>query len=108
MSDTPDPSNADAPDPEITRLLQQWGRGDQEASHALWPLVYDRLHRLARRLSGRPATAAGLQPTELIAEAWLKLDQAGLGAEHRRHFYALSARVMRQVLVDHARRRAAA
>lgn len=108
VSGTPDSSNADAPDREITRLLKQWGQGDQEASHALLPRVYDQLHRMARRLTGSPARGTALQPTELIAEAWLKLDQADLGTEHRRHFFALSARVMRQVLVDHARRRAAA
>ncbi|NKI34180.1 sigma-70 family RNA polymerase sigma factor [Wenzhouxiangella sp. XN79A] len=107
MSRTSDPSNVDASRQEITRLLEQWGRGDRAAGNALLPLVYDQLHRLAKRLTGVPA-ATGLQPTELIAEAWLKLDRGALDAAHRRHFFALSARVMRQVLVDQARRRAAA
>ena len=107
MSDAPETPDGDLPRREITRLLEQWGRGDRAAGHALLPMVYDQLHRLAKRLTGVPA-ATGLQPTELIAEAWLKLDRGDLDAAHRRHFFALSARVMRQVLVDQARRRAAA
>ena len=107
MSPKSDPSNAEESRRQITRLLEKWGRGDRAAANALLPMVYDQLHRLAKRLTGVPA-GTGLQPTELIAEAWLKLDRGDLDAAHRRHFFALSARVMRQVLVDQARRRAAA
>jgi len=92
---------------DITRLLVRWADGEAAAGEALLPLVYDRLHALARTLARRSDSAVELQPTELVAEAWLKLDHADLGAMHRRHFIALSARIMRQVLVDHARRRQA-
>lgn len=111
-----DSSTANAKDPgatgcsgaggsDITRLLQQWRNGNAAAADALMPLVYRELHTLARRLLRHRVGAPPLQATELIGEVWLRLDQAELGAEHRRHFMALSARVMRQILVDHARRR---
>lgn len=93
--------------PEITRLLVRWADGESGAAEALLPLIYDQLRVLARRVSGGAESAAALQPTELVAEAWLRLDQAELGPMHRAHFLALAARVMRQVLVDHARRRGA-
>ena len=96
---------------EITRWLQRWSDGETGAADSLLPLVYEHLHLLARRLVRQPASSVELQPTELIAEAWMKLDRgqvgAELGATHRQHFFALSARVMRQVLVDHARKRLA-
>ncbi len=92
---------------DITRLLLRWRDGDQAAADALMPLVYRELLALARHLLRRPATAGELQPTELVSEVWLRLNRAELGAEHRRHFMALSARVMRQILVDQARRRGA-
>ncbi len=90
--------------PEITRLLLRWDSGDGAARERLMALVYEQLHLLARRLAPDRGGALDLQPTELVAEAWLRLDRGGLNAAHRRHFLALAARVMRQVLVDHARR----
>lgn len=98
---TNDPRETDS---RITRLLIDWAGGDEMAGDALLRLVYDRLHQMARNAARGADSVAELQPTELVAEAWLKLDSSRLGHMHRQHFLALSARVMRQVLVDHARR----
>jgi RNA polymerase sigma factor (TIGR02999 family) len=103
-NDACEPHPAEA---EITRWLRRWSDGETGAADSLLPLVYQHLHLLARRLVRQPASPVELQPTELIAEAWLKLDRGELDATHRQHFFALSARVMRQVLVDHARKRLA-
>jgi RNA polymerase sigma factor (TIGR02999 family) len=92
---------------EITSLLQRWRRGDKAAMDDILPLVYDELRRLARaRL--RAAPAQSLQATALVHEVYLRLvDRACTTIHDRTHFFALSARVMRQVLADHARRRIA-
>ena len=92
---------------EITRHLQAWGEGDSDAVDRLFPLVYGELRRLARqRLRGeRDGT---LSTTALVHEAYLKLvDQTRAQVVDRNHFYALASRVMRQILVDQARRRGA-
>lgn len=93
--------------PEITRLLGRWIAGEHQAADALLRLLYQQLHVLAERLLRKSGGAAELQATELIAEAWLRLDQGQLKPDDRRHFMALAARVMRQVLIDQARRRLA-
>jgi RNA polymerase sigma factor (TIGR02999 family) len=94
---------------EITSLLQRWRGGDSEALERLTPLVYDELKRLARAaLRGRGA-AATLQPTALVSELYVRLlGRPGMRIADREHFFALAARVLRQVLVDRARERAAA
>jgi RNA polymerase sigma-70 factor (ECF subfamily) len=94
---------------EITALLQRWRAGDREAVERLTPLVYDELKRLARAaLRGRGA-AATLQPTALVNELYVRLlGRPGMRIADREHFFALAARVLRQVLVDRARERAAA
>jgi RNA polymerase sigma factor (TIGR02999 family) len=93
-------------DGEVTLLLRDLRAGDARALDRLVPLVYDELRRLARgRLGSRPAT---ISTTELVHEAYLKLVASErLALEDRRHFYAVAATAMRQVLVDRARRRTA-
>ena len=89
---------------EITQLLADWSKGDQAALNKLMPLVYDELRRLARGYMHRERPEHTLQTTALVHEAYLKLagceDQRWQG---RIHFFAVAARVMRQVLIDHAR-----
>jgi RNA polymerase sigma-70 factor (ECF subfamily) len=89
---------------QISQLLDDWGRGNQSAFDQLVPLVYDDLRRLACRFMRSERPDHTLQTTALIHEAYLKL--AGRGREPwegRKHFFAVAARVMRQVLIDHAR-----
>lgn len=92
----------DSPDP--TRLVQRICDGEEAAVEELLPLVYDQLRRLAGRyLGSRPDHT--LQPTALVHEAFLKLTRADdLDLRGKAHFFALGARAMREILVDHARR----
>ena len=91
----------------ITSLLQRWRQGDKAAMDDILPIVYDELRRLARgRLKTDPSQS--LQATALVHEVYLRLvDRACTTIHDRTHFFALAARVMRQVLADHARRRIA-
>ena len=93
----------------VTALLQDWRRGDQTALDRLIPLVYDELRRVARaRLKAEPAGHT-LRATALVHEAYLRLtDVDRMTWQNRTHFFAVAARLMRQVLVDHARRKRAA
>ena len=93
---------------QVTRSLQTAESGSAQALEALLPRLYDELRRLAATLLRREAAGHTLQPTALAHEAWLRLaDAEGLAAWSRAHVLALAARVMRRVLIDHARRRAA-
>ena len=92
---------------EVTQLLQAVRNGDSEALDRLVPLVYDELRELARRELYREASGHTLHATALVHEAYLKLAGTGMPASDRSHFLAIAARSMRQVLVDHARRRKA-
>ena len=93
---------------EISILLRAWGNGDQAALDRLTPLVYAELHRMARRHM-RTERENTLQTTALVNEAYLRLvDAKGLACKDRTHFFALSAQVMRRILVDAARARIAA
>jgi RNA polymerase sigma-70 factor (ECF subfamily) len=97
-----------APD-GITELLLDWGQGDQAALEKLMPLVYDELRRLANNYLRREAVGHTLQPTALVNEAYLKLvGQRTPNWQNRAHFFAISAKLMRRILVDHARQRQAA
>jgi len=94
--------------PEISILLKAWGNGDQAALDRLTPLVYAELHRMARRHM-RTERENTLQTTALVHEAYLRLvDAKGLACQDRTHFFALSAQIMRRILVDAARARVAA
>ena len=91
---------------EVTGLLQRLRTGDEEAAEQLFPLVYDELRRAAQRALRREREDHTLHPTDLVHEAYFKL--AGPSPEplqNRAHFLGVAARAMRQVLVDHARRR---
>lgn len=88
----------------ITRLLRQWSNGDREAVDQLMPLVYDELHRRAHLYLRRERPGHTLQTTDLIHEAYLKLVKLpDTHWEARDQFYAFAARIMRNILVDHAR-----
>ena len=91
---------------QVTALLRAWRSGDQGAGDDLLPLVYGELRRRAARCLERERPDHTLQPTALVHEAYLRLvDQAQAGWQDRAHFFAIAARLMRQILVDHARRR---
>ncbi len=91
----------------VTELLVRWSEGDAAAREALIPVVYQELRRLAGKcLAGQQHQT--LQSTALVHEAYLRLaGQSSLRAENRAHFFAIAARLMRQILVDHARSRGA-
>ena len=92
---------------EVTRLLQAWGRGEDAALEQFIPIVYRELKRIARRyMAGQPQDHT-LQTTALINEAYLKLiDSRQVKWQDRAHFLAISAQLMRRILVDFARSRA--
>ncbi len=91
---------------EVTKLLQDWNRGDQSALDRLMPLVYEELHTLARQHMRREKAGHILQTSALINEAFLRLvDQPQVSWENRTHFFGIAARLMRHILVDEARKR---
>ena len=93
----------------ISRLLADWGRGDEEAREALIPVVYDELRRLARRHLWRERPDHTLQSAALVNEAYLRLvRQDAPQWQNRAHFFGVAAQLMRHILVDHARNRLAA
>lgn len=92
--------------PDVTRLLLQWSDGDDDALDQLVPLVYDELRRLARHHLWHERPGRTLGTTGLVHEAYFNLvRQDGTPWEGRGHFFAVASRVMRHVLIDHARRR---
>ncbi len=95
------------PEPEgVTRMLLNWGQGDQAALERLIPLVYDELRRLAHRYMQRERAGHTLQTTALVNEAYLRLvDQRKANFKNRAHFFAICANIMRRILVDYARSR---
>ena len=109
ICNSPEKNTVESGAPEsITVLLSRLRSGDHEAFDDLIPLVYEELHRLAEAYLRRESQNRTLQPTALIHEAYLRLVQYGNPAyENRSHFFGVAARVMRQVLVDHARARQA-
>jgi len=96
----------DAQSHEVTEILREWSGGDENAAERLFPLVYEELKRQARFSLSNERNDHTLQPTALVHEAYLRLvDQTVLEAENRIHFFAIASRLMRQILVDHARKR---
>src|SRR5262245_25021292 len=94
---------------DLTQLLRRWNRGERDALGELFPLVYADLRRLARNALRRERPDHTLQPTALVHEAFLRLvPQQAKEWQNREQFFAVCASLMRQVLVDHARRRRAA
>jgi RNA polymerase sigma factor (TIGR02999 family) len=89
---------------EITQLLLAWGKGDQTALDELIPLVYAELRKLAKNYMRRQRPGHTLQTTALVNEAYLRLiDSSRVNWQNRTHFFAISAQLMRRVLVDFAR-----
>jgi RNA polymerase sigma factor (TIGR02999 family) len=94
---------------DVTRLLADWGHGDQRALEQLTPLVYGELRRLADRYLRRERPGHTLQSTALVHEAWMKLiDQRSIQWQNRAHFFGVAAQLIRRILVDYARNRHAA
>jgi len=90
---------------DVSTLLQAWSGGDQKALDRLTPIVYHELHRLARRYMRGERSGHSLQATELVNEAYLRLvDYKRMHWQSRAHFFAVSAQLMRRILVDRARR----
>jgi RNA polymerase sigma-70 factor, ECF subfamily len=91
---------------DISTLLRAWSDGDQSALEKMTPIVYDELHRLARRYMRRERPGQTLQTTALVNEAYLRLvDYKRMQWQDRAHFFAVSAQLMRRILVERARRR---
>jgi RNA polymerase sigma factor (TIGR02999 family) len=95
----------DAAVSDISELLHAWSGGDQNALERLTPIVYRELHRLARRFMERERAGHSLQTTALVNEAYMRLvDYKRIEWQDRAHFFAISAQLMRRILVEHARR----
>ena len=91
---------------DVSKLLRAWRDGDQSALQKLTPIVYSGLHRLARRYMRAERVGHSLQTTALVNEAYMRLvDYKRMKWQNRAHFFAVSAQLMRRILVDHARRR---
>ena len=94
-----------SPDGDVNALLLAWSDGDQSALEKLAPIVYDELRRLARHYMRQERPGHSLQTTALVNEAYLRLvDYKRMRWNNRAHFFAVSAQLMRRILVDHARR----
>jgi RNA polymerase sigma-70 factor (ECF subfamily) len=94
-----------SPGEDVSTLLQAWSGGDQKALDRLTPIVYHELHRLARRYLRGERTGHSLHATALVNEAYLRLvDYKRMRWQNRAHFFAVSAQLMRRILVDRARR----
>lgn len=91
---------------DVTALLVAWSNGDQAAREQVMNVVYDELHRLARRYMRRESPGHTLQTSALLNEAYLRLvDQKNVHWQNRAHFFGIAAQMMRRILVDHARSR---
>ena len=91
---------------DVTRMLREWGDGNADALEGLMPLVYDELRKQAGRFLRKERPGHTLQTTALIHETYLKLvDQREANWASRTHFFAISARLMRRILIDHARKK---
>jgi RNA polymerase sigma-70 factor, ECF subfamily len=90
---------------DVSKLLRAWSGGDQSALESLTPIVYEELRRLARRHMRRERPGHSLQTTALVNEAYMRLvDYKRMQWQNRAHFFAVSAQLMRRILVEHARR----
>jgi len=90
---------------DVTQLLKDWSDGDQAAADKLMPLVYEELRHLAHQYMRREKPGHTLQTSALVNEAYLRLVKQRVQWENRAHFFGIAARLMRQILVDQARRR---
>lgn len=94
--------------PQVTQLLVEWGKGNETARDQLMALVYAELHRMASRYMGTQNPGHTLQPTALVHEAYVRLTGDDKQWNNRAHFFAVAAKSMRHILVDHARTHQAA
>ena len=109
MPDRPQPSSEDDQTSETTQLLRAWADGDSGALEQLTPRVYRTLRRIAGYQMQNERTGNSMQATALVHEAYLQLiDVNNVSWQHRAHFFAVSAQIMRHILLDRARRRVAA
>jgi len=92
---------------EITVLLRNWSNGDERSRELAMTVIYDELRRCAGRLFSRENSGHTLQPTALVHEACARLMDADISWQDQTHFFALSARVMKRLLIDHANARRA-
>lgn len=100
---------SDRPASEVTRILQAWNDGEEEAKELLLPFVYAELRRQARMLMSSERSNHTLQPTALVHEAFIRISkQSGIEWKNRSHFYGIVSHLMRQILIDHARLHATA
>jgi RNA polymerase sigma factor (TIGR02999 family) len=99
---------SDVPAGEVTRLLQAWSEGDAAARDRLIPVVYDELRRRAAAHLRRERREHTFKPTDLVHETYLRLCQQSAGWQNREQFFGVASRLMRRILVDHARARGAA
>jgi len=100
------PKTLETSSQEVTRLLIAWSEGDQAALEKLIPLVYQELRRLAKRYLRQERPGHSLQTAALVHEAYLRLiDSSRVRWQNRAHFFAVSAQLMRRILVDFARSR---
>lgn len=90
---------------QLTGLLEDWKHGDPTALQKLTPLIYDELRRIAHRYAQRERNGHTLETTALVNEAYLRLAGEKRDWQNRSHFFAVTAQVMRHILIDHARRR---
>src|SRR5436190_19430005 len=94
-----------SPTQSVTQMLLAWGDGDEAARDALIPVVYEHLRRIARHHLRDERAGHTLQTSALINEAYLKLVDQSVSWQDRNHFFGIAARLMRPILVDHARAR---
>lgn len=92
---------------EITRLLTEWSHGEESALEALTPIVYEELRQLAKRYMRQERVGHTLQSTAIVHEAFLRLVNQNVAWNGRTHFFSIAAKMMRRILVDHARSRGA-
>src|SRR5262245_28288220 len=92
--------------PDVTQLLQAWTNGDHSVQDKLWPILFNELSRIARRCMKHERPNQTLQTGVLVNEAYMRLvDWKNARWQNRAHFFGMCARIMRQILVDHARAR---
>jgi RNA polymerase sigma factor (TIGR02999 family) len=105
MSDAAEDASGEPASGDVSTLLRAWSDGDQSALERLTPIVFDELHRLARRYMKRERPDHSLQTTALVNEAYMRLvDYERMQWQNRAHFFAVSSQLMRRILVDYARR----
>jgi RNA polymerase sigma-70 factor (ECF subfamily) len=105
MESTTSPSTRPPKPQAVTQLLSAWRDGDAQALQSLTPLIYEELRLLAQRYMRRERSSHTLQPTAVVHEAFVRMVDMQVPWQDRNHFYAVAAKLMRRILVDHAKGR---